>query len=455
MQMDVVARLKRQRVRVFFIVAVNAAALITIVRFLSPVPPQPLWFVALFWLTGQIIAAGIIRAVYARFIYFAAELEKTNLALLAEIAERERIEAALRESEQRYRELFENAGDMIAIMTMDGTITDVIRGAETLTSTPREQVIGKHFREFLTPAANARMEERFRRFYAGEEIPSVFELELVGKDGGIVPVEVRARFIKDAQENITGFQTIHRDISARKALERQRADFLAMLTHDIRNPLGVILGYTEMLRDSARARAAQRDENFLDRIEASALTVHALVTNYLELSKIEAGQLTLVPESLAINDILGRVGRQYESEARRRQLTLRLRLQDGLPNIAGDPVALERVFANLLHNALKFTPRAGQVTISSARQNGAVVASVADTGPGIAAQEIPLLFERYKQSQTSRNREGAGLGLFIVKSLVAAHHGQIEVKSTPGTGTCFSVFLPALASGQPREDSGS
>jgi two-component system, OmpR family, phosphate regulon sensor histidine kinase PhoR len=344
---------------------------------------------------------------------------------------------------------------MIAIMTMDGTITDVNCGAETLTSTPREQVIGKHFREFLTPAANARMEERFRRFYAGEEIPSVFELELVGKDGGIVPEEVRARFIKDAQGNITGLQTIHRDISARKALERQRADFLAMLTHDIRNPLGVILGYTEMLRDSARARAAQRDENFLDRIEASALTVHALVTNYLELSKIEAGQLTLVPESLAINDILGRVGRQYESEARRRQLTLQLRLQDGLPNIAGDPVALERIFANLLHNALKFTPGAGQVTISSAQQNGAVVASVTDTGPGIAAQEIPLLFERYKQSQTSRNREGAGLGLFIVKSLVAAHHGRLEVKSTPGTGTCFSVFLPALASGQPHEGEGS
>src|SRR5262249_17894640 len=161
---------------------------------------------------------------------------------------------------------------------------------------------------------------------------------------------VRARFIRDGQGTITGFQTIHRDMTARKALERQRSDFLAMLTHDMRNPLTVILGYTEMLRESARERAAKRDENLLDRIEASTLTGHWLVTNYLELSKIEAGQLLLVQDPLAINDILQRVGRQYESEARRRQLTLQLRLQDSLPNITGDPVALERVFANLLHN---------------------------------------------------------------------------------------------------------
>jgi signal transduction histidine kinase len=114
-------------------------------------------------------------------------------------------------------------------------------------------------------------------------------------------------------------------------------------------------------------------------------------------------------------------------------------------------VALERIFANLLHNALKFTPGAGQVAIRSAPQNGEIVVSVADTGPGIAPQEIPLLFERYKQSKTSRNREGAGLGLFIVKSLVDAYQGRVEVESSLGVGTCFSVFLPVTTPAKQQE----
>jgi signal transduction histidine kinase len=294
------------------------------------------------------------------------------------------------------------------------------------------------------------MEERFRRFYAGKEVPSVFELELVHKNSGVVPVEVRARFIRDTQGNLTGIQTIHRDISARRALERQRADFLAMLTHDIRNPLGVILGYTEMLRDKAREQDAHWEADVLSRIESSTLTVHSLVTNYLDLSKIEAGQLTLTKQTVAINDILSRVGWQYESESRRQRLTLELHLQQGLPLITGDPGALERVFANLLHNGLKFTPQHGRVTVTSARQNGEVVGAIRDTGSGMAAAEVPTLFEKYRQAEHSKRSQGTGLGLFIVKMLVEAHGGRIEVESTLGVGSCFSVFFPVAAPGGPR-----
>jgi PAS domain S-box-containing protein len=438
----IVVELRRQRRLVFPLAVVAFTALLAVVRLLSPVPPQPLWFVACFWLVGIAITAALTYIAYAKFMNLATELEKTNASLRTEIAERQRVEEELRASENRYRDLFENAGDLIAILTVDGIITDVNRGAEVLLGRSPKEEIGKHFRDFLTPAANARMEDRFRRFYAGEPVPSVFELELLHKDGRVVPVEVRARFIRDHAGNPIGIQTIHRDISARKALEQQRANFLAMLNHDIRNPLAVVLGYTEMLRDKARERGAKWDEDILARIESSALTVHSLVTNYLELSKIEAGQLTLVKESLAINDILRRVGKHYESEVRRRHLTLQVRLQEGLPYIEGDPVALERVFANLVHNALKFTPAAGRVTIHTAQHNGEVVVSVTDTGPGIASQEIPTLFERYRQSAATKNREGAGLGLFIVKSLVDAHRGRVEVESTPGVGTRISVCLP-------------
>ncbi|HKA53273.1 MAG TPA: PAS domain-containing sensor histidine kinase [Candidatus Binatia bacterium] len=447
--MDVVSRLKRQRAWIFLGTVASMTAVIAVVRIFNP-SPLPLRFVSDFWVVAVVVIAIIIQTFYLQSVRMATELEKANTSLRAEIAERQQVESALQKSEQRYRELFENAGDMIVILTLDGTVTDVNRGAEVLVGRLREETIGRHFNDFLTPAANTQMEERFRRFYAGEEVPSVFEIELVHKNGGVVPAEVRARFIRDAEGNLTGIQTIHRDISARRALEQQRADFLAMLTHDIRNPLGVILGYTEMLREKAREQDAHWEADVLSRIESSALTVHSLVTNYLDLSKIEAGQLTLTKQAVVINDVLSRVGRQYESESRRQRLTLELHLQQGLPPITGDPGALERVFANLLHNGLKFTPQQGRVTVTSARQNGEVVAAIRDTGSGMAAAEIPTLFEKYRQAEHPKRSQGTGLGLFIVKMLVEAHGGRIEVESTPGVGTCFSVFFPMTTPGGPQ-----
>jgi len=368
------------------------------------------------------------------------------VAISRDITDRKRAEAALRESEVRYRNLFENANDAIVSASLDGTITAVNRGLEVMLGWSRGELIGLHYRKITTPASAALGEERTRRALAGERLSPIIEAEMVRKDGSVVPVEGRTRFIRDKEGKPIGFQGIYRDISAKKALEWQRTEFLAMLTHDIRNPLGVILGYAEMLLDQAREREAHKEVDLLARLKSSALTVHSLVANYLDFSKIEAGHLTLTKEPLAVNSVLGQVGQQYEAEAQRRCLTLEVRLQDVLPWVKGDPLALERVFANLLSNALKFTPAGGRVRVSSAQQNGEVVVTVADTGPGIAAEDLPFLFEKYHRAAATQQHEGVGLGLFIAKALVAAHGGRIEVESTPGSGTSFAVFLPiALA----------
>jgi PAS domain S-box-containing protein len=377
-----------------------------------------------------------------------AELIRANAALRAEITERQRVEKALRESERRYRDLFENANDAIGVISLDGTFTAVNRGVELLTHWSREEVVGQHHSKVVTPATVALLEECIRRALTEERQPSLYEVELVRKDGSVVPVEVRARLLRDNEGNPIGLQSIARDISARKELAQQWADFLAMLTHDIRNPLGAILGYVELLLEKVKEQGLGEDQDLLERLRSNTLTIHSLVTNYLDLSRIEAGQLTLAKQPLDLNELLLQVQQQYETEARRRFLTLDLQLQEGVLLVVGEVLALERVFANLLHNALKFTPERGQVTISSARRGNEVIATVTDTGPGIAPEEMPLLFEKYQRTRAAKYQEGTGLGLFIVKALIEAQGGRVEVQSALGQGSCFTVVLPA-ASPQP------
>ncbi|MCW5889538.1 MAG: response regulator [bacterium] len=229
-------------------------------------------------------------------------------------------------------------------------------------------------------------------------------------------------------------------------MERQRADVLAMLSHDIRNPLGVILAYSEMLAEELARGPGPQAEDLVRRVTATARAIHGLLTNYLDASRIETGRLCLARDAVAVNEVVARVCQQYDTEARRRGVSLVMQLAPSLPPAAADGVACERIVTNLLHNALKFTPRAGAVTLRSTLRAGMLTIEVADTGPGIPASRLPHLFDRYQQTAAARDGGGTGLGLFIVKTLAEAQGGRVGVDSAPGRGTCFTLSLP-LASG--------
>jgi PAS domain S-box-containing protein len=360
--------------------------------------------------------------------------------------ERHRLRQELEGSEQRYRNLFETASDSIFSFTCVGNLTAVNRGLESMLGWSREELLGQHYSKLLTPTSKDTLAAYISQALAVEPasaLPAIVEVEAVGKDGSTMPVEIRASVLRDGQDKPLGVMIMARDISVRKALERQRTEFLTMLTHDIKNPLTALLGYADYLIE-ANQKDAVKQEDVAPWIKSSALTILSLVNNYLDLSRIEDRRLTLRKEPVNLNDLVNRVERQYQGEARHRRITLELCLERQLPYVAGDVVALERVLANLLYNALKFTPTGGCVTISSTLKTPEVVVTVADTGPGIASEELPLLFDKYRRGAGTRRKEGTGLGLFIVKTLVEAHGGHIDVDSTPGTGTRFHVFLPVL-----------
>lgn len=227
-------------------------------------------------------------------------------------------------------------------------------------------------------------------------------------------------------------------------LEQHQVDCMAMLAHDIKSPLMVILGSADALLQAAKQRGAESEENYLERLKSNTHTIQTLLANYLDVARIEAEELSITKKLVGLNELLSRLQQDYSSEAQRRQIGLSFELQDAELIVYGDGAALERVFSNLITNALKFTPADGHISVQTAVQNEEAVITVTDTGPGIAPGETHTIFEKYRQTLVGMQQEGTGLGLFVVKTLVEAHGGRAVVKSTLGKGSRFSVFLPLV-----------
>ena len=341
---------------------------------------------------------------------------------------------ALRDSEARWRSLFEAIPEIVVVHDDEGVIRHINQtGAERL-AWPAHELIGRHLGEF----------ERREAAAAHPTAPArdgSFETVYVSRRGHEIPVEVNRRRI--VFEGHAVMLSVARDVSARHDLARQQQNFLAMLTHDIKNPLAIILGFIGLLGEVGELNDDQRD--LLARMEANADTVQTLVANYLSLTQIEGGNLRLNKTPVVLADVIAAVTAQYRGQAEQLGIDLTQAIDEPLGLIPADAVALERVLGNLVHNALKFTPVEGRVAIAARRDGEAVVVEVRDSGVGIAPGDLPTVFRPYGRGTMRQPRQGVGLGLFIARSLVEAHEGRIEVESAPGDGTVFIIRLPSGA----------
>lgn len=226
----------------------------------------------------------------------------------------------------------------------------------------------------------------------------------------------------------------------RQRLVRERNLFRSMLSHDIRNPLNVIWNYADMIADEGGLSAGVRV--LLQRIKDNAASTLNLVCNFVELGRIEGGTLTLDRQPLCLTALAGEVIARQEALGASRGVTLGLDATRDLPHVPADGAYLERVLTNLIGNALKFSPDGASVRVQIRQEGDCMALAVADTGPGIAAEEIGTIFDKYRRGRATAAVEGSGLGLFIVKSVVDAHGGSIEVASRPGHGATFTIRLP-------------
>ncbi len=233
------------------------------------------------------------------------------------------------------------------------------------------------------------------------------------------------------------------DVTEIRRLETLRRDFVANVSHELRTPCSVILANSETLLGDDALIPAQA-QRFVEAIQRNAVRLSRLIADLLELSKIEAGSITLATEPVRINDVIHSVVSTLEPQAVAKRITMTTALAPGL-TIVGDPKALDQILMNLIDNAVKYTPAGGNVTVSSAAlEDGGVRLSVIDDGPGVDARHKERLFERFYRVDAGRSREvgGTGLGLAIVKHLVEALAGRVTVADAVPHGTCFQVDMP-------------
>ena len=225
---------------------------------------------------------------------------------------------------------------------------------------------------------------------------------------------------------------------------KHKSEFLANMSHELRTPLNAIIGFSQVLREGISGEVNAKQQEYLDDILTSANHLLALINDVLDLSKVEAGQVELQVAPFSLQDALERGVSMVREQATQDGVQVVLHANGSLDVVVGDERRIRQVIFNLLSNAVKFAPAGGQVDINATRANGEVTVSVADTGPGIAAQDLDRIFEQFQQTEVGASQpEGTGLGLALSKRFIEMHGGRIWCESVLGKGSTFVFTLPA------------
>jgi two-component system, sensor histidine kinase and response regulator len=401
------------------------------------------------------------------------------LGILTDVSSRKRAEEQLKESEQRFRNTFEQAPVGICHLTLGGGLLRINRRFCDILGYPQDELLGRVLDELIHPEDLVTVLEKVGELVRREIDNYSQELRQLRKDGSQVWVNFSVSLVRNPSGEPRYLAAMIEDVSAKRdaeALRRERdlvqassramSQFLANMSHEIRTPMNAVIGLGHL---ALQTELSPKQREYLEKICSSSRNLLEIINDILDFSKIEAGRVELELTDFSLAEVLRTVSDMLGPKAQEKGIGFRVRLAPELPaRLNGDPLRLAQVLNNLIGNAVKFTDR-GEVVVEvqpGAAEPGAVAVrfAVRDTGVGLTPEQLERIFTPFTQadSSTTRRYGGTGLGLSISSQLVELMGGGLGVESLPGAGSCFSFTLkfgPAVnqeqqdAAGEPEQKS--
>ncbi len=415
----------------------------------DPPPDQRKWYRLV---AGLIVALLIVAGIVVIVVYF-------NRKLIREIGERKRAEQALKESHERQRLIFESSPYGVSVSSANDPHKRLYvnpRFVEMFGGQSAEQLLERSaFDSYVDPEVRDQMAV----VASNENFLTDAEMERLRLDGSRWWCHLHRRPIWfEGEDAIVAWHADvtnrkYADEEVRKAKEtaevanRTKSEFLAHMSHELRTPLNSVIGFSEMLEKEIFGPLGDaKYQEYAKDIYASGTHLLSLISDILDISKIEAGELDFMEASVDVGEIIVTSTRMVTDRAERGGITLDLEIPQSLPRLRGDELRLKQILINLLSNAIKFTPKGGQVTIEAIVDgSNAMVWKVVDTGIGISADDLPRVLKPFEQVRDdfAVAHEGTGLGLYLTNGLTELHNGTLDIESEVGKGTTVTVkFSP-------------
>ncbi|MCK6418264.1 MAG: PAS domain-containing sensor histidine kinase [Alphaproteobacteria bacterium] len=407
-------------------------------------------------------ASGDFRAVELAFLMIRQDDQKNPriLGTITDVEERRRVERALSEAEKKYRTIVENAPSGIFQLTPEGIYLSVNTACARILGYDSVDEMMRTVKDANAQVYhNARERQGVLRDLERTRLPATYEIQARRRDGQSIWVQEHVRAVMDDQGHVLYYEGSIDDIQARKESDqalrqakirsdlanRAKSEFLANMSHELRTPLNAIIGFSEILRSEAFGPLGQKAyREYADDIHESGQNLLKIISEILDISKIEAHERVLNESLLSVSDTVASCLELMENKLRANDLNITNTLAD-MPLLVAEEVAFKQILMNLLSNAIKFTPCGGHITISGdLGPDGSLRLSITDTGIGLDAQEIEKALSPFGQIDNSVNRsnKGTGLGLTLVDSLIRLHSGRLEIFSQKGIGTTVTVVFP-------------
>jgi PAS domain S-box-containing protein len=349
----------------------------------------------------------------------------------------------LKWQQERFRLLVENIkGYAIFMLDKEGYITSWNKGAQAIKQYKANEIIGKHFSIFYTEEARRSNHPRDELNLAVKNGKYEEEGWRVKKDGSYFWANVVITPIYDDTLHLIGFAKVTRDLSEQKKIEILKDEFISVMSHELRTPLTSIRGALSLLNESAGVNLSEKDSKLLNIAQTNCVRLTRLINDVLDMEKLHEGKMAfnceytnlrpVVEEAIRLNGVYAREYQVYLTSSA---------LFDAHVHVDTDRIY--QVLTNLISNAVKFSPKNGTVDITMTLDEGTVIVSVIDKGPGIPEHFKERIFQRFSQawSSTDRHKDGTGLGLAISKAIIDQHHGIISYRCSPEEGTVFYFIL--------------